>query len=231
MSDIVMDCETTGLDPVTDRIVEIAAIRWDGAKFRHVINPERPIPPDATRIHGIKDEDVNDKPTFREIADEFVAFIGADRLVAHNSSFDVSFINVELVRAGMAGLANGVVDTLALANKKFPGGRNTLNALCNKFDISLKRRKLHGALLDCELLKEVYDRLLHGDVQGGLDFTSASHGQRAVDSAPDYSNRPPRKSLLTNCEMVAWRLFVDTITKSRWSKFVTKDIPHFSNAA
>lgn len=218
MSDCVIDVESTGLDPEKDRIVEIGAIRWDGAKFHHFINPERTIPKDASRVHGIKDEDVRDKPTFRDIAAEFVAFIGTDRLVAHNGAgFDIPLINAELERAGMARLANGVVDTLALANKAFPNGRNSLDALCRKFDISLKRRKLHGALLDCELLKEVYDRLLHGDVQGGFDLATTAELAARTATAPDYSNRPPRKPLLTDGEMMAWRLFVDTLPKAIWS--------------
>lgn len=217
MRDIVLDTETTGLDPSVDRIVEIGAIRWDGAKFHRVINPERPIPKDASRIHGIKDEDVNDKPTFREIAAEFVAFIGSDRLVAHNAEFDIRFINAELVLAGMARLSNGVVDTLALANKAFPGGRNSLDTLCRKFDISLKRRKLHGALLDCELLKEVYDRLLHGDVQGGFDLaTPAQLAASAGFEQPDYSNRPPRKSLLSTEEWNAWTTFIPKMKSPIW---------------
>jgi len=154
MRDIVLDTETTGLDPSVDRIVEIGAIRWDGAKFHRVINPERKIAPDAIRVHGIKDEDVADKPKFYEVAPDLIDFFaGADRLVAHNAEFDVSFINAEFARITIAPLEYEIVDTLALSNKKFPNGRNSLDALCRKFDISLKRRKLHGALLDCELLK------------------------------------------------------------------------------
>ena len=215
--EILVDVETTGLDPAVDRIVEIAAIRSDGSKLHHLVNPGRPIPRDASRIHGIKDEDVSDKPYFSDIAAEFVAFIGSDRLVAHNAEFDISFINASLERSDMARLANGVVDTLALANKTFPNGRNSLDALCNKFEISRKRRKLHGALLDCELLKEVYDRLLHGDVQGGLDFTSVC--KEAVLAKPDYTNRPPRKPLLSEECYKSWTAFVGTIPRPIWNKF------------
>lgn len=220
MREIILDTETTGLDSTKDRIIELAAIRWDGAKFNQRFNPQMKIAPDATRVHGIKDEDVFGEPTFDAAGREFLSFIkDADRLVAHNAEFDIFFLMAEYARFDITFMLCGkfeIVDTLALANKKFPNGRNSLDALCNKFDISKKRRKLHGALLDCELLKEVYDRLLHGDVQGGFDLVTTAELTAREAAPPDYSNRPTRKSLLTDGEMMAWTQFIATINKPIW---------------
>jgi DNA polymerase III subunit epsilon len=169
LREIIIDTETTGLEAnAGDRIVEIAAIEiLNGIKsdkmFHSYINPERDIPDSAYRVHGISSEMVSDKPKFFDIAAEFIEFIGDDPIVAHNAEFDLGFINSELRRIGRPVLELGrIVDTLALARKKFPGQSNSLDALCNRFGVDRSRRVKHGALVDVEILAEVYAELRGG---------------------------------------------------------------------
>lgn len=169
MREIVLDTETTGLDPATgDRIVEIGAVEIlngvpTGANFHVYINPERDMPEGAFKVHGLSAEFLRGHPVFASIAAEFAAFIGGDRLVIHNAEFDVKFINAEFARLDIAPLASErILDTLALARRKHPNAGNSLDALCARYGVDSSRRKKHGALLDAELLAEVYIELSGG---------------------------------------------------------------------
>jgi DNA polymerase-3 subunit epsilon len=167
--EIVLDTETTGLDPQTgDRLVELGCIELfnslpTGETFHRYIDPERDMPAEAFRVHGLSREFLTGKPKFAEIAEEFLAFIGDARLVIHNAEFDMKFLNAELKRAGLAPLTfERVIDTLSLARRKHPGAPNSLDALCARYGIDNSRRTKHGALLDSEILAEVYLELSGG---------------------------------------------------------------------
>ncbi len=169
MREIVFDTETTGLDPLSgDRVVEIGAIELvnhipSGRKFHAYLNPERPMSVEAARIHGLDDAFLKDKPCFREVAAELVEFFAEANLIAHNASFDVAFINAELSRCGHPPISDEhVIDTLLLARRKHPGSPASLDALLSRYQIDASRRTLHGALLDAELLSEVYIELIGG---------------------------------------------------------------------
>lgn len=169
MREIVFDTETTGLDPKGgDRIVEIGAIElWNhiptGQRFHAYLNPERAMPIEAFRVHGLDDAFLKDKPLFAAIADELIAFFGEARLIAHNAFFDLGFLNSELTRLGRPLLEEArIVDTLMLARRKHPGSPASLDALMSRYQIDSSRRTLHGALLDAELLSEVYIELIGG---------------------------------------------------------------------
>ncbi len=169
MREIVFDTETTGLDPTNgDRIVEIGCVELvnhipSGKVFHRYLNPERAMPAEAARIHGLDDAFLADKPVFTAVADELIEFLGDAMLLAHNAEFDVRFLNAEFDRSGHAPLAGErIVDTLMLARRKHPGGPNSLDALCSRYLIDTSRRTLHGALLDAELLSEVYVELIGG---------------------------------------------------------------------
>ena len=168
--EIVLDTETTGLDPLEGhKIIEIAAIELiDHIKteknFHFFINPEREIPEASQKIHNISNEKVKDKPKFREIYKKFLDFIKDDCLVIHNAEFDLKFLNYELNNIGIDDIQNEIVDTLKIARSKYPGSSVSLDALCKKFNIDTKERveKGHGALVDCYLLSEVYLEILGG---------------------------------------------------------------------
>ncbi len=169
MREIILDTETTGLDPIRgDRLVEIGGIELinhfpTGRTYHVYINPERSMPEEAFRVHGLSAEFLGDKPKFAEVAAEFVSFIEGAKLVIHNASFDMGFINAELKRTGRPAFPSEfVVDSLSLARRRFPGGPNSLDALCSRFGIDNSRRTKHGALLDAELLAEVYLELIGG---------------------------------------------------------------------
>jgi DNA polymerase-3 subunit epsilon len=166
---IAFDTETTGLDPAQGhRVVEIGCvemidyIRTENT-FHVYLNPERDMPPEAQKVHGLSIDFLKDKPLFKHIAQDFLAFVGDDVLVAHNAGFDMKFINYELRQAGYVPFAaNRSVDTLQIARKKYPGQPATLDALCRKFEVDLSERSLHGALLDARLLADVYLELMGG---------------------------------------------------------------------
>ncbi len=168
--EIVLDTETTGLDPLEGhKIIEIAAIELidhiqTEEKFHFYLNPEREIPEASQKIHNISNEMVKDKPKFGEIHKNFLDFIKGDSLVIHNAEFDLKFLNYELNKIGKNDIQNGIVDTLKLARSKYPGSSVSLDALCKKFNIDTKERveKGHGALVDCYLLSEVYLEILGG---------------------------------------------------------------------
>ena len=162
MREICFDTETTGLDPKSgDRITEIGCVeivdrKITGNTFREIINPNRKNSLESIQITGLTDEILKDKPSFLEIVDNFLEFIGDSQLVAHNAGFDIAFVNHELSLLGKEPLKNSVVDSLNLAKIKFPGKKNNLDVLCERFNIDNSRRDKHGALLDAELLAEVY---------------------------------------------------------------------------
>ena len=167
--EIVLDTETTGLSPEEGhRIIEIGALELinhmpTGKKLHLYINPERQIDEAAQAVHGLSAEFLSDKPVFTDIMDEFLAFIGQDKMVIHNASFDMGFINAELARAGKAKLPDDqAIDTLLMARRKFPGAQASLDALCRRFEIDNSHRDLHGALIDADLLAEVYIELIGG---------------------------------------------------------------------
>ena len=223
MREIVLDTETTGLAPKEGhRVVEIGALELfhrvpTGEVWHSYINPERDMPPDAQRIHGLTEEDLADKPRFMEIAEEFLEFIGEAPLVIHNAPFDAGFLNAEFARLGLPPL-NGerLVDTLQLARRRFAGAPNSLDALCTRFEIDKSERTLHGALVDCRLLAEVYLHLTGGR-QPGLSLqaeTDAPGADRRTGT--DGSFRPPRPHAPTPEELAAHKAFLDGIRDPVW---------------
>jgi DNA polymerase-3 subunit epsilon len=169
MREIVLDTETTGLSPADGhRVLEIGAVEiihqvLTGKVFHTLINPEREVPQDAARVHGHTAAVLKDKPVFASIVDELLAFIRDSRLVIHNAEFDISFVNAELARLGREAIGmERVVDTLTLARRKHPGQQNSLDALCERYGVDRSRRVKHGALLDAEILVEVYCELTGG---------------------------------------------------------------------
>jgi DNA polymerase-3 subunit epsilon len=192
MREIVLDTETTGLDPYQGhRLIEVGCIELlnripSGNTFHRYVNPQRDVPAEAFAIHGLSAEFLKDKPLFAEVADELIAFIGDAPLVAHNASFDLNFINAEFDRAGRAAIARDrIIDTLLLARRKHPGSPNRLDDLCARYSIDSSRRVKHGALLDAEILAEVYLELVGGRqaqlilVETGNDSAAAGNGRAA----------------------------------------------------
>jgi len=185
---IMLDTETTGLSPQNgDRMIEIGALEVCQRKvqnekvYHQFINPERPIPANVVRIHGIDDAKVKDEPTFKEIAPDFLDFIQGATLVIHNAPFDLGFIMHELAQSGLDNIDNTpVIDTLALARQRYPNQRNSLDALCDRFDIERGHRTLHGALLDAELLAEVYLAITGGNQFSLLGSVSSEKASNIV---------------------------------------------------
>lgn len=193
MREIVLDTETTGLDPYQGhRVVEVGCIELlnripSGQTFHRYFNPQRDMPPEAFAVHGLSADFLKDKPFFAEAVDELMAFVGDAPLIAHNASFDLGFINAELERAGRALLGRDrIVDTLLLARRKHPGSPNRLDDLCTRYGIDNTRRVKHGALLDAEILAEVYLELVGGRqaqlilVETGSVIAVAGNGRGAV---------------------------------------------------
>lgn len=168
MREIVLDTETTGIDALNgDRVVEIGCVELlnhvsTGSHFHVYLNPERDMPAEAFAVHGLSTEFLKDKPLFSEKVSDFLDFIGDAQLVIHNASFDMGFLNAELARIGMKPLRNPVLDTVQVARRRFPGAPASLDALCRRFEIDNSNRTLHGALLDAQLLAEVYLELMGG---------------------------------------------------------------------
>jgi DNA polymerase-3 subunit epsilon len=166
--EIVIDTETTGLNPLTgDRVVEIGGVELfnhvpTGRHFHKYINPDRRMTEEAFQVHGLSDDFLADKPRFAEIVDEMIGFFGDATLIAHNAPFDVQFLNFELEKARRPNLSNKIIDTVELAREKHPGARVSLDALCKHYGIDNSRRTLHGALLDSEILADVYLELIGG---------------------------------------------------------------------
>lgn len=229
MREIVLDTETTGFDPhAGDRIVEIGAIELHnhlptGQTFHEYINPEREMPEGAFAVHGLSTEFLADKPVFEKIADAFCAFVGDAPLVIHNATFDMTFLNAELGWVGRAQLPpSQAVDTLEIARRKFPGAQNSLDALCRRFAIDNSAREKHGALLDSELLAEVYLELMGGR-QPDLVLSPTAINRKSADPSTKETaaKRPePLASLLTPDEASAHKAFVEGLGETPlWRKY------------
>lgn len=189
MREIVVDTETTGLKPQEGhRLVDIAAIELvhhlpTGRSFQSYLDPERDVPDDVVKVHGLTGAFLKGKPKFAEVAADFLSFIGDAPLVIHNAPFDLSFINHELERAGHAAIDfSRAIDTVLIARKKYPGARASLDELCKRFNISLVGREIHGALIDADLTAQVYLELIGGR-QGGLSFAGNQSERTAASSA------------------------------------------------
>lgn len=229
MREIVLDTETTGFEPTEgDRIVEIGAVELfnhmpTGRTYHQYINPERPMPKAAFEVHGLGDDFLRDKPVFRDVAQAFLDFVGRDRMVIHNASFDMKFLNHELSVVGLPILPNEqALDTLLIARKKFPGSPASLDALCRRFGVDNSGREKHGALLDSEILAEVYLELIGGRQP---DFALSPDTQRnAGEGGANGEWRPcprptPLPSRLTEAEMAAHRAFVEKLGDAAiWGK-------------
>jgi DNA polymerase-3 subunit epsilon len=217
MREIVFDTETTGLDSREDRVIEIGGLELvnrfpSGRTFHVYLNPQgRSVHPEAQAVHGISNADLADKPAFHDIVGEFLEFIDGAKLVAHNATFDMAFVNAELARIGEVPIAlDRVVDTLMLARRKHPMGPNSLDALCKRYGVDNSRRTFHGALLDAELLAEVYAELMGGRQAAlGLDVIAASEGTAAqTDVDEPFVFARERRPRLTNAEREAHEALV-----------------------
>jgi len=227
MREIVLDTETTGFDAQNgDRIVEIGCLELvnhipTGRHFHVYVNPERAMPEDAFKVHGLSDEFLKDKPVFAAVAAEFVAFVGEDPLVIHNAAFDLGFLNAELARLdGMPHIAaERAVDTVRMARQKFPGAQVSLDALCKRFNIDNSARTKHGALLDAELLAEVYLELIGGRQQGlGLAGLDGDGLTVVALQGPPRTARPPRPHAASEEELAAHAAFVAKLKDAIWLK-------------
>ncbi|MEP9354557.1 DNA polymerase III subunit epsilon [Xanthobacter sp. KR7-65] len=229
MREIVLDTETTGLEAYGgDRLVEIGCVEMvnrilTGNVFHVYINPQRDMPVEAFNVHGLSAEFLSDKPVFAHVADDFLNFILDDTLVIHNAAFDIGFLNAELERLGRPAIARDrVVDTLALARRKHPGGGNRLDDLMNRYGIDSSRRVKHGALLDAELLAEVYGELLGGRQASLIGLVeNASEAPRLVTAARAAHPRPaPLAPRLSGDEEAAHAAFIDSLgDKAIWLKY------------
>ena len=233
MREVIFDTETTGLDPKTgDRMVEIGCVEMihrveTGRTYHAYFNPERDMPPEAERVHGLSAAFLATKPKFADSADELLAFLGDAPLVAHNAGFDFGFLNNELERSGRAPISmERMVDTVALARKKHPGAKLSLDALCTRYGIDRSHRVKHGALLDAELLAQVYVELTGGRQIGlGLADDAAAPGPGiAIPNAPwhrpqsDKPRREPRPHAASPEELERHRAFIAGIENAIWSR-------------
>lgn len=225
--EIVLDTETTGLSPVMgDRVVEIGCIELinhipTGRHLHIYLNPERDMPEEAFRVHGLSNEFLRDKPLFRAEADRFLEFIADATLVIHNADFDIGFLNHELERIGRARLANPVIDTVAVARERHPGARVSLDALCKHYGIDNSRRVLHGALLDSEILAEVYLELIGGrQVSLGLVAESQIEVSASVTFTPARKRPVPLAPRLSDAELKAHAVLVGELgTDAIWVQY------------
>ena len=219
---VLFDTETTGLDPATgDRVIEVAALELlndlpSGRFFHALIDPERPIDPEAARVHGITAAMLAGKPRFAGIADDLLAFLGDGPLVAHNAPFDFAFLDAEFARLGRAALDKArMVDTLALARTRYPGLPNSLDALCRRLDIDLSERSTHNALLDCRLLAQVYVELTGGR-QRGLSLDQAAPDAARSGLTGPLAPRTPRLVRPSEAECAAHAAFVAQLSDPLW---------------
>jgi len=234
MREIVLDTETTGLDPLRgDRLVEVGCIELlngipSGQTFHRYLNPQRDIPAEAFAVHGLSAEFLADKPFFADVVDDLLAFLGEDPLVIHNAGFDVAFLNAELDRCGKAAIARErLIDTLMLARRKFVGVRNSLDDLCARFGIDTSKRIKHGALLDAELLAEVYLELIEArQAQLGLAAAEAAVAVAAGEEKILRVRPVPLLPRLTEAERAAHRAFVATLgDKAIWADYLPPAAP------
>lgn len=234
MREIVFDTETTGLDNTIDRVIEIGGVElWNhiptGKTYHQFIRPAgRKVDPAAFDVHGISNEFLVDKPLFEEIADDFLAFFSDAKLIAHNANFDIGFLNAELRRLGQPPIEPSlVIDTLAMARRKFPMAPASLDALCSRFSIDTSKREKHGALLDSELLADVYIELIGGR-QSSLGLTVAADD--AYDSSDAAGNltvaaRPkPLSSRLSEDERMRHAAFVESLGEDAlWRRYLPRE--------
>jgi DNA polymerase-3 subunit epsilon len=224
--EIVLDTETTGFDPVSgDRLVEIGCIELinhvaTGRTFHVYLNPEREMPEAAFKIHGLSTEFLSDKPKFTEVVEKFVEFIAESPLVIHNAEFDMKFLNFELEKVGRKAMPlQRAVDTVKMARQKFPGSPASLDALCKRFNIDNSSRTLHGALLDAQLLAEVYLELLGGR-QAGLVLEAEEISADLVTVQTGAANgkpyRAPRPHAATEEELAAHAAFIAKMKDAVW---------------
>jgi DNA polymerase-3 subunit epsilon len=230
MREIILDTETTGLSAKDGhRVVEIGCVEVvnyvaTGQTFHRYLNPERDMPAEAAAIHGLTEDFLADKPIFTQVVEEFLAFLGESRLVIHNAAFDMGFLNAELERAGFLALPpSRALDTVELARRQFPGMRNSLDALCERFGIDKSARSFHGALLDAELLAEVYLELRGGRqpallMEAGATATATSS---ANDAGTPETNRirafrAPRPHAPTEAELAAHAAALEKIKNPLW---------------
>lgn len=231
MREIVLDTETTGINPFDkpkNRIVEIGCVELvnrvaTGQVYHQYINPERDMPEEAFRVHGLSEEFLGEQPLFRDVADDFLNFLGDSQMIIHNASFDMKFLNAELQWINKAQLPmSQATDTLAMARKKFPGAQASLDALCRRYEIDNSSRTYHGALLDSELLAEVYLELTGGrqpGLLGGPDDAEKSTGGNVMAAArTDRPVRAARPYQPTAEELGAHKAFLEKITDPIWDK-------------
>lgn len=230
MREIVLDTETTGFEPTEGhRIVEIGAVELfnhvpTGQVYHQYINPHRPMPPEAFAVHGLGDDFLRDKPTFADIADAFMDFLGDARMIIHNAAFDMKFINAELAWIGRPALADErAIDTLHMARRKFPGAPATLDALCRRFGVDNSAREKHGALLDSEILAEVYLELLGGRQPdfGLAPEEQTGRRQRQTGTRQRHGSRPDSlPARLTDAERAAHdQMVADLGEGALWLKY------------
>jgi DNA polymerase III subunit epsilon len=230
MREIVFDTETTGLDPLQgDRLVEIGCIELlnrfpTGKTFHWYFNPERDMPEAALRIHGLTSEFLKDKPLFADKVDELIVFLGDAQLIAHNAMFDLGFLNAELERAGRAGVSRErMIDTLMIARRKHPGGSNRLDDLCVRYSIDNSRRTKHGALLDAELLAEIYIELI-GARQASLVLSQTAAPAVAGAIVVVRERTVPLAQRVTEEERAAHRRFVATLGEAAiWRDYLSSE--------
>lgn len=222
MREIVLDTETTGLEPeLGHRVVEIACIELNnhlptGVAKRWYLNPEREMPTDAYAVHGINEEFLKSRPRFAAVADEFLAFIEGTPLVIHNAAFDLAFLNAELARTGRPALLPGIaIDTLQIARRKFPGAQASLDALCRRFAIDNSARTKHGALLDAELLAEVYLELIGGR-QPGLELIAGAAVEGRLAIRIQREPRPARPHAPSEAELAAHAALIARLKSPIW---------------
>jgi DNA polymerase-3 subunit epsilon len=225
MREIVLDTETTGLDPLAGhRVVEVGCIELmnmvaTGRTFHAYFNPEMVMPTGAQDVHGLSDEFLADKPRFAERVEEFLEFVGDAQLVIHNAQFDIGFLNAELERCSKPKLSNVYVDTVSVARKKFPGQRASLDALCERFGIDNSSRTKHGALLDSELLAEVYLELSGGRQRDlGLAPEIVARAAAGLALAAGAVIRPPRPHLPSAAELASHVAFLTKLSDPLWLK-------------
>ncbi|MFT0859999.1 DNA polymerase III subunit epsilon [Ancylobacter sp. G4_0304] len=228
MREIVLDTETTGLDPLRgDRLVELGCVEIlnripTGQSFHVYINPERDMPVEAFNVHGLSAEFLADKPLFSAVVDDFLAFIGDDPLVIHNAAFDIGFLNAELARLGKPALTfDRVVDTLSLARRRHPGQSNRLDDLMSRYGIDSSRRTKHGALLDSELLAEVYAELCGGRQTALGLMVTETRAEIAERREAGPRQRPaPLPSRLSAEELAAHQAFIATLGEAAlWKEY------------
>jgi DNA polymerase III subunit epsilon len=231
MREIVLDTETTGMDPADGhRIIEIGCVELfnhipTGNTWHHYINPERDIDAGATRVHGITNDKVKNKPVFAELVGSFIDFIGDAKLVIHNAEFDIKFLNAEMKRLGFPSYrVQDAIDTLLIARRKYPGQPASLDALCRRFNIDLSERSLHGALLDAQLLSVVYLELIGGRQHGlGLganqtpqDQDNDIFSQTTIIKTSGRPVRPPRDFAVPQEELEAHKTMCSKLKNPLW---------------